>query len=94
MQRPIAFGLFRVDGGRTPVELLESLFQLTMDIAPFAHAWNRQEVFAAGFFHPALEQLPQLEVGEEIRALVGEARVALVGGRGALERPLARVLHR
>jgi hypothetical protein len=39
-------------------------------------------------------QLPQLEAGQEVRAARRRSARALVGGRGALERPLARILHR
>ena len=34
----VAFGLLRVDRSKLPVELLEGLLQLDVDVAPFAHA--------------------------------------------------------
>jgi hypothetical protein len=54
-----------------------------------------REVLAAQPPQPRLFlQLPKLEEGEEIRLLVGEAAVTLVGLGSAFERTRARVLHR
>ena len=43
---------------------------------------------------PCPNAFHSLRIAEEIRALVGEFRVALVGRGGLVQRPLARILHR
>ena len=85
-----------------PAELRDELLQLRVDVAPFPHPVEREEVVAAGLVElpvrfvvqPLLEEPPELEEAEEVRLLVGELLLRLVGGLRALERPLARVLHR
>src|SRR2546421_4501189 len=90
----VAFGLARINRRSRPFELVEHARELGVDVAPFAHAGNGKEVLARLLLHLAFEELRQLEIGEEIGALVGEARMALIGRGGLLERPLARILHR
>ena len=78
------------------------LAQLRVQVLPFADAQEVQELGAqllaepaAGQGFPALGDVPpQVEVGEEVRAVGGEAGVLLVGGLALLDGPLARVLHR
>src|SRR6185369_3998960 len=92
VDRAIAIGFFRLYRGFRPIE---RLLELLVHVAPLAHAWVRQEILAAQPLQPGLVlQLPQLEEREEIRLLVGKARVTLVGRLGAFRRPLSRVLHR
>src|SRR6185436_18870742 len=79
---------------RRPVQLLERLAELRLDVAPLAHARHREEVLAARLLPFPVEQLPEIEEREEIGALVVELRLALVGRAGLVGRPLARVLHR
>src|SRR4051812_27438749 len=64
-----------------------------MNVAPLLHPRNGKEILPACPLELALEELPQLEKSEEVRALVGEASMAFVGGGCALERPLARVAY-
>ena len=78
------------------------LSQLALDVLPFAHP---QEVQEFGLAQPAksarrqfllllAQVVPQVEVGEEVRLLVGEASVAVVGRLLVFERSLAWVLDR
>ena len=94
MDGAVALRRFRVHRGLTPAELAQRTRELPGDIAPLAHARHREEILAAGALHLVLEERGELEETQEIRALVRKARMALVGGRGLVERPLARVLHR
>ena len=73
-----------------------------MHVAPLAHPQVVDEHLAAALELAALrqalvaerrEELPQVHEREEVRALVAEAQVRLVGGLRALERPLARIAH-
>ena len=78
-----------------PPEVLHPCRELRLDVAPLPQARVGEEVLLAQAAQAALAlKLPQLQERQEIGSLVGETRMALVGGRGALERPLARVLHR
>ena len=94
MNGAIAFGPVVVHRGLGPVELVQRARELRGHVAPFPHARNGEEVLAAGLLHLALEELRELQEAEEIRAFIGEARVALVRRRRLVERTLARVLHR
>ena len=76
--------------------------QLTVNVAPLAHAQRRQKIFVTRLHQLALRFLvldlglvpvPQLEPGEEFRLLVGKLPVRGVGTALALLRALARVLH-
>src|SRR6266513_2845906 len=89
--------------GNAPAELDDQLLQLPVDVAPLLHAVEGEEMLAAGLGQLAagfpvrerfLEEIPELDPGKEIRLLVVEAFLRLVGGGSALARPLARVLHR
>src|SRR6266480_737508 len=89
--------------GNAPAELDDQLLQLPVDVAPLLHAVEGEEMLAAGLVQLAagfsvrerfLEEIPELDPGKEIRLLVVEAFLRLVGGGSALARPLARVLHR
>ena len=85
-----------------PAQLLHQLRQLAVHVAPFAHAPHRKKVLLAGrrqlavgqFVARLLEKRPQLQIAGEVRLVVLEARMGLVGGRLAFQRPVARVLHR
>src|SRR5258706_12210104 len=90
----MAFGLLGIRRGGFPAEFLERRLELARHVAPFPHAGNREEILATGLFPLAAEQLPELQQRQEIRALVGEPLVPLVGRGGALERALTRILHR
>src|SRR2546426_11709992 len=94
MNGAVAFGPVVVHGGLGPIELAQRPRELRRYIAPFAHARDREEVLAAGLLHFVFEQLGELQEAEEIRTLIGEARMAFVRRRRPVERPLARVLHR
>src|SRR5882757_6144937 len=78
------------------------LSHLALDILPFAYP---QEIQELGLAHPAksarrefllllAQVLPEVEVGEEVRLLVGEAGVAVVSRLLMLERSLTWVLDR
>ena len=77
--------------------------QLAVDVAPLAHArcttgscrGTARRSLRLDFLCASASsiELPQLEEGEEIRLLVLELGVRRVGRAGALQRPLARVLH-
>ncbi len=82
--------------------LLADLAQLGLEVLPLAHA---QVVEVLALAHPperAARQLalllaqvaPQVQPGEEVGGLVGEAGVLLVGLLPLLDRPLARILQR
>src|SRR5258706_5455164 len=94
-------------GGRrlrnAPAELADKLLQLAVDVAPLAHAVEREEMLAAGLVQLAagfpvlerfLEELPQLQPGKEIGFLVVELFLRFVGRGSPIARPLARILHR
>ena len=98
-----------MDGGRLggllverDPQLLGRAPQLAGEVLPLAHAHVVQVLglaalaeLAAGERALLLAQVaPEVEVGEEVRGLVGEARVLLVGLRALLLRALARVLDR
>src|SRR2546425_13282050 len=91
MDRAVAFGPVVVHRGLGPVELVQRARELRRHVAPFPHARNGEEVLAASLLHLALEELRELQEAEEVGALIGKARMALVGGRGPVERALARV---
>jgi hypothetical protein len=92
--------------GRRAVELhadpLRCLAQLLDEVLPLADPQVVQELgqaalaeLVAGELALALAQVPpQVQVGDEVRALVGEPGVRLVGLRGLVAWPLARVLDR
>jgi len=90
----IPLGALGIRRGCRPFHLAERGFKLSVDIAPLPHARDGKEVLAASLLELSVKQLPELEEGEKIRAFVGELRMAFVGGRRALERALARILHR
>ncbi|MBV6408575.1 MAG: hypothetical protein EFKGCFLK_02172 [Rhodocyclaceae bacterium] len=104
-------GLVHLLVGRRLFVLAPAVFpgervQLGVHLAPLAHAEITQEVPAAPVALLALrlvrpdliEGLPQIQPGEEFRALLllvaAPFGVGLVGRAGLLGRPLARVLHR
>jgi hypothetical protein len=77
--------------------------ELRVDVAPFGEPQIRDELRAAGIDQPAMrqplgelrvEELPQRDERQEIRALVAKAQVRLVGRLRPLERALARIGHR
>ena len=95
----------RLAGVDAPAVLGDDRLQLRVDVAPLAHAARRDEVVAQQLLVLArrepmlavaaarlLEPPPQLERAEELRLLVVELRVRLVGGLLLLERPVADVL--
>src|SRR5438094_9493511 len=90
MNGAVAFGALGINGGFGPVELAQRARELRRDVAPLAHARDGEKVLATRLFHLVLEELRQVEKGEEIGALMREARVALVGGRRLVERAFAR----
>ena len=95
MDRAVAFGLLRIHRGTGPAHFFQRPAELLVDIRPFAHPRIGEEIIATQPPQPRLGlQLPQLEKREEIGALVGKAGMTLVGGGGALEGSLARILHR
>ncbi len=95
VDRSIALRPLRIRRRGRPAHFLQRFPQLRVHVAPFAHPRVGEKVVPAEAPQARFGlQLPQLEEREEIGALVGEARVALVGRGGALHRPLARVLHR
>ena len=85
-----------------PIQLGHQLGKLRMHVAPLAHAPHRKKIFLAGggqlaigqFVTRFLEKSPQLEEAAEIRLLVLEACVRLIGRRLPFQRSVARVLHR
>jgi hypothetical protein len=97
-------------GGRLPVlapaVLAAQRVQLRMHLAPLAHAQVAEVILAAPVALLALrgvrplrvEGLPQVQPGEELRALLlfvaAPFGVGLVRRAGLLLRPLARILHR
>jgi hypothetical protein len=89
-------------GVQRDAEALEQLAQLGVDVLPLADAQVVEELRPAQSPEGARRQLsllgayvlPQVEVGDEVRLLVGEARVLLVGSLLLVGRPLARVLDR
>ena len=82
------------------LQLADDLLELAVDLAPLAHAHEREEVLlarrAAGCDVPlrsaSRDELPQPEEPDEVGALVAEAPVELVGLLLRLARPLARIL--
>ena len=92
--------------GRRPVaadaDLFGRLAQLSDEVLPLAHAQVVQELGVAALAELVARQAallglqvaPEVEIGEEVRTRVGEARVLLVGRLAALRRALARVLDR
>ena len=76
--------------------------ELAGEVLPLADAQVVQELGVAALAELVAGQLalllaqvaPQVEVGEEVGAVVGEARVLLVGLLALLGRALARVLDR
>ena len=84
-------------------DLARGLAQLADEVLPLAHAQVVQVLGLAAACGTALRRqlplllaqvAPEVQVGEEVRALVGEAGVRLVGLRALLGRALARVLDR
>ena len=73
-----------------------------MQLLPFAHAHERQEVLTAPLAQLAArqrrallrERFPQVQNGDEVGARIGERRVLLIGLRLRIGRPLARILGR
>src|SRR5262249_20689904 len=78
-----ALGMYR---GLLPAELVQRARELLRHVAPFTHARDGQEILARGLLHLVLEEPRHLEEGEEIRAVVGELRMALVGRGRLVER--------
>src|SRR3954454_23322880 len=94
MDRAVALGALRMRRRFFPAELLQRARELLRDVAPLPHARDGKEILSRRLLHLVLEELRHLEEGEEVRALVGELRMALVGRPRLVVRPLARVLHR
>ena len=89
-------------GGRLvalDADLAGGLAQLGDEVLPLAHAQVVQVLGLAALAELVAREralllaqvAPQVEVGEEVRAVVGEAGVRLVGLRALLDRTLARV---
>ncbi len=89
-------------GGRLvalDADLAGGLAQLGDEVLPLAHAQVVQVLGLAALAELVAREralllaqvTPQVEVGEEVRAVVGEAGVRLVGLRALLDRTLARV---
>ena len=72
-----------------------------MDVEPFPHPVERQEVLPAGLAKliarklrfQLMVEVPELQIADEIGLLVGPQGVAGVGRLLLFQRPLARVLH-
>src|SRR5262249_55423528 len=82
-----------------PSQLRNQLPELSVHIAPLAHAVVRQEMLAAGLVQlavrlpsvePVVEELPELQPGEEVGLLVVELLLRLVCRAGPVRGPLAR----
>src|SRR6267154_3081217 len=91
-QRPMDLLIGGGRFGNAPAELADQLLQLPVDVAPLAHAVEREEMLvadlvqlAAGFpvLERFLEELPELEPREEIGLLVVERLLRFSGRRGA-----------
>ncbi len=84
-----------------PAQRLHHLLELGMNVAPFPHAVERQEVITAQALQFALrvmrqrllEKAPQLEIGQKIGTLIRKQLVRGIGGLGTLHRTLARILQ-
>ena len=88
-------------GGQTHFN--RGLGKLVVQLAPLAHPQVRQEILAAplyqllvgqAFVALALEAVPNVQIGKEIRLLVSKAFMRLGSGIARFQRPLARVLNR
>ncbi len=83
------------------VELLHHPDQLLVDVLPLAHPVVVEEVLATQLVHLVARALaarvlpegPQLQVAGEVRALVAELAVGLVGLLLHVARPVARILQ-
>src|SRR5882762_6001650 len=76
----IPLGTLGVHRRCRPFHLTERGFKLSVDIAPLPHARDGKEVLAASLLELSVKHFPELEESEKIRALVGELRMAFVGG--------------
>src|SRR5207237_4299084 len=84
------------------VALLQRAEELLVDVAPFAHARETQEMFAteppqlrlAHRFELVVVRVPDVEQREKIRIGMRETPVRSIRHLLLIERPLARILNR
>ena len=87
---------------REETGLPDEFHQLPMNVEPFPHSIERQEVLPAGLAELTSRKLrfqlvvevPELQIGDEIGLFVGRKGVRGIGGLLLVQRPLARILHR
>ncbi len=103
VDRTKTFELGRIHTRGLPAEFLDLRAQLAVYLAPLAHPRDRQEMRPAERGELVVGQLlgerigkelPELQIGKKIRALVIEPLLRLVGGGLLVHRPVTRILHR
>lgn len=83
------------------LDVPQTLFDLCVDVAPLAHAHVGEVVRSAesaklvlrAAFHLVVIGVPDVEVGEEVAAVVVELLVDFVGFGLLFQRPFARILN-